>query len=205
MSPIPELEAIRKAQILEAGLKTIAERGSTNVTMDDICRAAGLSKGGLAHYYPSKYELFKSVFAEFFDRIFQRGRDTMARFDDPLDQVLSFDWLYDANNPDMAIGYPLLLDFMAVSVHDSEYRKIFHNWIENWVTLLQGALTEGVERGQFKGLDPEDTARTVSAIYQGVAIRWYLAPDTHSTEWATSSFQNAIRRLLVPHMAEKEP
>ena len=135
MPPIPELEAIRKAQILEAGLKTIAERGCANVTMDDVCRAAGLSKGGLAHYYRSKYELFQSVFEEFFDRIFQRGRDTMARFDDPLDRVLSFDWLYDAGDPDMGIGYPLLLDFMAISVHDSGYREIFHNWIQNWVTL----------------------------------------------------------------------
>jgi AcrR family transcriptional regulator len=202
MPPIPELEAIRKAQILEAGLKTIAERGCANVTMDDVCRAAGLSKGGLAHYYRSKYELFQSVFEEFFDRIFQRGRDTMARFDDPLDRVLSFDWLYDAGDPDMGIGYPLLLDFMAISVHDSGYREIFHNWIQNWVTLLSGALAEGIERGEFKDLDPDDTARTISAIYQGVAVRWYLDPEAHSTAWATRSFQKAIRRLLTPHMAE---
>jgi AcrR family transcriptional regulator len=203
MPPIPELEAIRKAQILEAGLKTIAERGCANVTMDDICRAAGLSKGGLAHYYRSKNALFKSVFEEFFDRIFQRGRDTMARFADPLDQVLSFDWLYDVDNPDMAIGYPLLLDFMAISVHDAEYREIFHNWVGNWVTLLSAALAEGIQRGQFKNMDPEGTARTISAIYQGVAVRWYLDPKAHSTAWATTSFQNAIRRLLAPHMAEK--
>jgi AcrR family transcriptional regulator len=202
MPPIPELEAIRKAQILEAGLKTIAERGCANVTMDDVCRAAGLSKGGLAHYYRSKYELIKSVFEEFFDRIFQRGRDTMARFDDPLDRVLSFDWLYDAGDPDMGIGYPLLLDFMAISVRDSGYREIFHSWIQNWVTLLSGALAEGIERGEFKALDPDDTARTISAIYQGVAVRWYLDPEAHSTDWATRSFQKAIRRLLAPHMAD---
>ena len=142
MPPIPELEAIRKAQIIEAGLHTIAQRGCANVTMDDICSAAGLSKGGLAHYYRSKNELFKAVFEAFFDRIFQRSRETMARFDDPLDQVLSFDWLYDADDPDMEIGYPLLFDFMAVSVHDGEYQEIFYSWIDNWVSLLSGALEE---------------------------------------------------------------
>ena len=205
MPPIPELEAIRKAQILEAGLKTIAERGCANVTMDDICHAAGLSKGGLAHYYRSKYELFKSVFQEFFDRIFQRGRDTMALVDTPLEKVLSFDWLYDVDNPDMAIGYPLLLDFMAISVHNADYREIFHDWVGNWVTLLSGALAEGLDRGDFTDLDPVATARTISAIYQGVAIRWYMDPTTHSTEWAITSFQNAIRRLLAPHMRTDTP
>jgi AcrR family transcriptional regulator len=182
MPPIPELEAIRKAQIIEAGLHTIAQRGCANVTMDDICSAAGLSKGGLAHYYRSKNELFKAVFNAFFDRIFQRSRETMAQFDDPLGQLLSFEWLYDANDPDMEIGYPLLLDFMAVSVHDKEYREIFYGWIDNWVSLLSGALEEGIRRGQFKDLDPAATARTISAIYQGVATRWYLAPEIHSRQ-----------------------
>jgi AcrR family transcriptional regulator len=47
MPAIPELEAIRKAQILDAALQTIAANGHANVTMNDICKAAGLSKGGL--------------------------------------------------------------------------------------------------------------------------------------------------------------
>lgn len=200
MSPIPELEAIRKAQIIEAGMQAIAQRGCTNVTMDDICRAAGLSKGGLAHYYRSKNDLFKAVFTAFFEHIFLRGRETMNSHDDPLDKLLAFDWLYDADNPDMNTGYPLLFDFMAISVHEEAYREIFHDWIGRWVELLSGALEEGLERGRFRGLDPLDTARTISAIYQGVATRWFLDRQSHSREWAVASFQKAIRGLLAPYM-----
>lgn len=203
MPPIPELEAIRKTQIIEAGLHAIARHGCANVTMDDICRAAGLSKGGVAHYYRSKKELFKAVFNTFFDQIFNRGRETMALYDDPIDQVLSFDWLYDADDPDLGIGYPLLFDFMAVSVHDRDYRKIFHDWIENWVGLLNGALEKGIQNGRFRDLDALATARTISAIYQGVATRWYLDPVSHSRRWALDSFQTAIRGLLAPYMSEK--
>lgn len=200
MSPIPELEAIRKAQILEAGLQTIAERGCANVTMDDICRAAGLSKGGLAHYYRSKYELFKSVFKEFFARIFAQGRDTMDRFDDPLEKVLSFRWIFDLDNPDLNFGYPLLLDFMAICVHDAGYREIFHDWIGSWVSLLSSALEEGIARGQFAPMDVEATARTISSVYQGVAVRWYLDPKVHTTAWAVESMQQTIQGLLSPYI-----
>lgn len=202
MPPIPELEAIRKAQIIEAGMQTIAQRGCANVTMDDICKAAGLSKGGLAHYYSSKKELFKAVFQSFFDHIFQRSRETMDRFDTPLDKVLSFDWLYDRQDPDMTVGYPLLWDFMAICMHDEDYRVIFHDWIGNWVTLLSSALREGLQNGQFKELDPVATARTISAIYQGICARWYLDPQSHSSEWAISSFQDAIGGLLTPYLTE---
>lgn len=202
MPAIPELEAIRKAQILEAALKTIAACGHANVTMDDICKAANLSKGGLAHYYRSKSDLFLAAFQEFFDRIFQRSQATMAAFDDPMDQLLSFDWLYDIADPDLEIGYPIVFDVMSIAVHDEAYRRIFHDWIDNWVVLLEGALRKGLAKGLFKKLNPEATARTISAIYQGTATRWYLDPESHSRDWAVTSYQQAIRGLMRPYLTQ---
>ena len=199
MPPIPELEAIRKAQILEAAMGSIAQSGSANVTMADICRAAGLSKGGLAHYYKSKRELFKEVFQAFFDRIFERGRDTMAGHDDPLEKVLSFTWLYNWEDPDVAVGYPILFDFMATAVHSPEYREIFDGWVRNWLALLTDAIELGQAQGQFKGIDAHEAARVISAIYQGIATRWFLAPDMHSTRWAKTSLKRAVTALLTSY------
>ena len=199
MPPIPELEAIRKAQILEAALNLIAQNGCSNVTMADIALASGLSKGGLTHYFPSKNELFKAVFTEFFRRIFERGRETMMRFDDPIDQLLSFEWLYDRSDPDAKIGYPVLFDFMSIAVHDPEYRAIFDDWVVNWVVLLTSAIEEGVRRGMLQKIDAEPLARAVSAIYQGVATRWFLAPDRHSSRWASRFYREAITGLLAPY------
>ncbi len=196
MPPLVELEAIRKAQIIDAALRTIAERGCANVTMDDICKTAGLSKGGLAHYYKSKNDLFKAVFLEFFQRIFVRGEETMGTFDDPLDQLLSFEWLYDAEDPDVKTGYPMLYDFMSIAVHDQEYRELFSDWINNWVKLLKKALILGQSQGLYQNVDAEPVARTISAIYQGVATRWYLAPGSHPTRWAIDSIRRSIQGLL---------
>lgn len=196
MAPNPELESIRRNQILEAALKTIAEQGCSNVTMDDICRESGLSKGGLAHYYKSKNELFRAAFQKFFEGIFQRGEATMAQYEDPLDKILSFGWLYDAQDPDISTGYPILFDFMAIAVHDQEYREIFNDWINNWLILLKKAILEGKSQGLFKNVDPEESTRSISAIYQGVATRWYMAPKSHSTKWALNTIRKAITGLL---------
>ncbi|MBW1893509.1 MAG: TetR/AcrR family transcriptional regulator [Deltaproteobacteria bacterium] len=196
MPPIPELEAIRKAQILDAALLTIAENGCANVTMADICKAVGLSKGGLAHYYKSKRDLFLAAFEEFFKIIPIRGKETMGQFSDPLDKLLSFQWLYNKEDPDVYLGFPVLFDFMSIAVHDDEYRRIFHNWVNKWLTLLKEALQEGLDSGCFENVDPETAAKGISSIYQGIATRWYLAPELHSTEWAIDTLKRAVSGLL---------
>jgi len=191
------LESIRKPQIVEAALRTIAERGFQNVTLDDVARAAGLSKGGLVHYFPSKDALIKEAVVDFYGRIFERGRETRDRFDTPLDKVLSFTWLYDWDDPDVAVGYRLLFDFMALASQDDDYRRLFHDWVEGWVELLSEAIEAGVADGLFNVDDVGRAARTVSAIYQGIATRWYLDRETHSSEWAVDSLRRAVTFLLT--------
>ncbi len=122
----------------------------------------------------------------------------MDQFDDPLEKLLSFGWLYNPDDPDGLIGYPVLFDFMSISVHDDEYRQIFHDWVDSWVVLLKDAVVLGVSKGMFPDMDCESAARGISAIYQGIATRWYLAPGFHSRQWALDTLEKAVKGLLFP-------
>ncbi|MBM3302878.1 MAG: TetR/AcrR family transcriptional regulator [Deltaproteobacteria bacterium] len=190
------LEAIRRAQILDAAIRTIAEQGADSVTLENIAKAAGLSKGGIIHYFANKELLFREAFSQFFDRIFRRSKETMDQFENPLDRILAFEWLFDRTDPEIELGYPLLFDCMVRVVRDPAYRSLFHDWVDGWVTLLTDALNEGVQRGVINVSDIDATARTISAIYHGIATRWYLDPESHSNEWALRSFRLAITALL---------
>ncbi len=197
MPQITELEEIRKNQIIEAAIKTISEKGVSNVTMADIAKRAKLSKGGLAHYFQTKEQLFNFVFKVFFERIFQTSRENMDKFEEPLDKILSFEWLFNADDEYRKQGYPILFDFMSLAVHNNNYKILFYEWVENWVEMLKAALEDGVNKGVFKDIEPDSTARTISAIYQGIATRWYLASNDHPTSWAVSSFRKTITNLLL--------
>lgn len=48
----------RRRQLLAAGERVFTERAYDDVSMADIARAAGISKGLLYHYFPSKRDLF---------------------------------------------------------------------------------------------------------------------------------------------------
>jgi hypothetical protein len=81
-------------------------------------------------------------------------------------------------------------------VHDTAYREIFSDWINSWVRLLKSAIELGQTQGRFQNVRSEPAARAISAIYQGMATRWYLARDDHSTDWAIDSMRRSITGLL---------
>ncbi len=190
------LESIRRGQILDATLRTISEMGIQRVTLDDIAAASGLSKGGLAHYFATKEILFREAFREFFERIFLRSRQTMDSCHTPLQKLLSFGWLYNWDDPDVNIGYPVLFDCMALAAHDEEYRTLFHEWVNSWISMLADAIVEGNNSGEFNITEVDGAARAISSVYHGIAVRWYLDRSSHSSEWAIMSFTRAIYGLL---------
>ncbi len=48
----------RRAQLLALGVVTFSDRTYDEVSIDDIARAAGISKGLLYHYFPTKRDLY---------------------------------------------------------------------------------------------------------------------------------------------------
>ena len=58
----------RQAEIIEAALFAFAEGGFHGTRMDDIARAANLSKGAVYHHFANKEAVFQAVFDRFADR-----------------------------------------------------------------------------------------------------------------------------------------
>ena len=52
-----EKEQLRKTQITQAAYEVISAKGYNNFTLDDIAKNAGLSKGGVLHYFKSKEDI----------------------------------------------------------------------------------------------------------------------------------------------------
>ena len=48
----------RRAQLLDAGARVFTKRSYDDASMAEVARAAGISKGLLYHYFPSKRDLF---------------------------------------------------------------------------------------------------------------------------------------------------
>lgn len=190
------LETIRRKEILKAALLVIAEHGTVNVTLNDIAKASGFSKGGITYYYSSKEVLFKNVFLFYFQAIFRKTKNELNKHDNPLDKMFSYAWFFDDDDPQTMLMYPLMFDLMAIASYDTEYQKTFRDWVDKWITTGFKIAQEGKEKGIFKIDDVEFAIRTFGAAAQGIGIRWYHARQTHSTEWAIKALRYSVISIL---------
>jgi TetR/AcrR family transcriptional repressor of nem operon len=87
----PRAQRESKTRILEAAMSVIRSKGYSATTVDDICRAAGLSKGSFFHHFKSKEELALAA-AEHFSTM-AAGLFAEAPYRaavDPLDRLLGY-------------------------------------------------------------------------------------------------------------------
>ena len=80
-----------RTRLLDAAVQVIRAQGYSATTVDDICRAAGLTKGAFFHHFRSKEDLAVAAarhFAETAERLF--GAAPYRTLADPLDRVLGY-------------------------------------------------------------------------------------------------------------------
>jgi AcrR family transcriptional regulator len=65
-------------RLREAALALFAEKGFAGTSVQDIVDAAGVTKGGMYHYFRSKEDLLYGIYAE----VLQMQRDRLDRFAD---------------------------------------------------------------------------------------------------------------------------
>ena len=80
-----------KTKILDAALQVIRAKGYSATTIDDICLAAGLTKGSFFHHFKSKEALALAAaghFAAMADRLFAQA--PYRALHDPLERLLGY-------------------------------------------------------------------------------------------------------------------
>src|SRR5690242_8171887 len=76
----------RRAQLLELAKRSFSDRAYDDVSIDDLARVAGISKGLLYHYFPTKRDLYVAGLREIADELVEaitRVPDNLP----PLDRV----------------------------------------------------------------------------------------------------------------------
>ena len=77
-----------KRKLVDAGASLMRARGFNATTLDDICAAAGVTKGGFFHYFKSKHAIAKAALARFGDEREKDFRNAPFRqVADPLERV----------------------------------------------------------------------------------------------------------------------
>ena len=138
-------EATRRA-LLDAARDLFAAEGYVDVSIDEICQRAGVTKGALYHHFRDKRDLFRAVFEEVGGEWADELGALVAEERDPLERIeIVGDAFLDACL-DPARQRILLLDGPALVAWE-EMRRIDAS---RGFGLIAALLSDAMEAGQLE-------------------------------------------------------
>lgn len=180
--------AERRLELLKAAFREVAEKGFSEVTLDDIARRAGVSKGVTLYYFDSKEDLFLELFGWLIDSIHQRMRDAVAAVEDPVEKVRALVALIFPSPSKNRAFFRAYVDFCGLASRREAFRQVGERFYSGCRAIDGGIVEEGMRRGVFPLRDPGETGSTMRAIFDGLMMQWLNEKDPEA------SFEDYRRR-----------
>ncbi len=152
----------RPGELLEAALDLFVEKGFAATRVEEVALRAGVSKGTLFLYFPSKEDLFKAVVRENVVATVAQGAAEVAQFKGSASELIEWMMLqwwrrYGATKASgisklvmsEANNFPDLADFFRTEV------------IIPADNLVRSALQRGIDSGEFRAVNVELTLLSV--------------------------------------------
>jgi TetR/AcrR family transcriptional regulator, fatty acid metabolism regulator protein len=190
-------ESERRLALLKAAFREVAEKGFSEVTLDDIARRAGVSKGVTLYYFDSKEELFREVFGWLIDSIHARMREAVAREDDPIARVRALVALIFPSPSKNRAFFRAFVDFCGLAARREAFREVNERFYAGCREIDGGIAEEGMRRGLFVVRDPREAGSTMRAIFDGLMMQWLAEKDP---EAAFDTYRDRCEREILHYL-----
>jgi TetR/AcrR family transcriptional repressor of nem operon len=187
-------------RLLEAAFAVIRSKGYAATTVDDICAAAGLSKGSFFHHFASKEELATAAaghWAETTGALFAQAH--YHSLPDPLDRVLGYIALRARLIQGEIAEFTCLVGTMAQEAYDTSPAIRDACWASisgHSETLTPDIRAAMEQRGITGGWTAESLALHMQAVIQGGFILAKASGDPHQATEAIAHLRRYVEHLF---------
>lgn len=168
----------RKEQIFSAALQCFIEKGYAESSISMIAARAGISKGGLYHYFPAKRELFLALFLQRVNQYSAQIQQRLKKEKNPgkrLEMLVRHTGSLLAHNEDF---YRFCLEFLSIGARDAGIRSVMTGFYRETVGIFCRIINEGVDSGRFAPVNSKKTARMLYFTIMGAFFTFFsVDPD----------------------------
>jgi AcrR family transcriptional regulator len=154
--PVPHRrrKEARPQELLDAALELFVQKGFAATRAEEIAQRAGVSKGTMYLYYPSKEELLKAVIAQHLSERISAGAALAAGFRGSsaalLRDLLTQWWTQLYDSPASGV-FKLVITEVRNFPEIAEYYQ--REVVERAHALLGSVVRHGIGRGEFRAVD----------------------------------------------------
>ncbi|PTX64362.1 TetR family transcriptional regulator [Melghirimyces profundicolus] len=185
-----------KDRIIRTALRLFESCGYSRVSVDQIVKESGTSKGGFYHNFTSKDELLYMIHDFCVTHALEKAEEAIERHDNAKEQlrgiIRSFVLLFDTYQSHLAI-------FNEESLHLSrEYLKKIEGKRDRYKRLLHQVIEEGVKNGEFRS---NSNVTIVTMAVLGMInwiYKWYRPDGDFSLEEIADIYTDFVMNGLLP-------
>ena len=180
---VPEYKEDAKRRIIEAAMDVIAERGCDQMTIDDVAKNLGVTKGAVYWYFKSKEELVAAVLNKFRNDIERTSFESF--YNRPLENAFTqiFDRFSLTDDRQRAIFF----EMFALAARNTEVRHATREYYAGLVSTFEDVIRREKKQHFIQTqADPHTLALLLVALYSGL--------QNYEMVWM---YQNEIRDLWV--------
>lgn len=161
-TPRQRRKEARPQELLDAALALFVEKGFAATRSEEVAARAGVSKGTLYLYYPSKDELFKAVVRENLSTHITEGAEIVAQYQGSTAELLSFVmqewWRRVGLGPAGGISKIMMAEAR-------NFPELARFYIDEVIApshqLLGGVIERGIRSGEFRPVPVLETVHVL--------------------------------------------
>ena len=188
-----------RAHIIEQAAVVFNEKGISATSIDDILRAANVSKGCLYGHFESKEELSEVATDFVLDKMTERRTQQFAKCKSAKDKLFAF---MDMNkNPLQSFipgGCPIVNLSTEADDTNPKIKKKLKTMISESVELFAGIIKEGIVNKEFSDqINPEELANKIFLAVEGGNAICRVLSSTKPMQMVINNLKSELESYLL--------
>lgn len=174
---VQDYEDQRREELIRATYLEVAEKGYSAVTLQDIAKRAGVSKGATLYYFATKEDLFLGALEWLVGHIHGRMHAAIDAAEGPIEKLQAMLGTVFCSAHEARQFFLAYTDFVSIGTRNRRFHDLNAKFYQGCACHNREIIQAGIQAGVFRALNVDDACSMMRALVDGLMMQWFFASE----------------------------
>ncbi len=156
-----------REQILKTAIRLLNEQGFANITLNDVVKESGISKGGVYWHFKNKSEILEALYDYILNGQMQAIEAALAQPGTASDTLHR---IFQPEGTQSDSDLPHSLELYALALREDSLMKRMKAFFVFCRERIAKVIQQGIDQGEFAPSDADSAAISLISFMEGIMI-----------------------------------